>query len=71
MYEFALLAAIAALACGLLVPVVKPIAIRLGAVDTPGGRRLHSHEVPRLGGVAIFAAFLITLAVAWCRRRRT
>lgn len=43
----------------LLVPLVHPLALRLGAVDTGMGRRAHKGIVPRLGGIAIFLAFAI------------
>lgn len=49
------------LACALshtLTPAVKILAEKLGAVDQPGGRRIHDHPIPRLGGLAICAAFL-------------
>lgn len=35
---------------------------RLGAVDQPGGRRINERPVPRLGGLAIAAGFLVALA---------
>ena len=34
----------------------------LGIVDDPGGRKEHSHAIPLVGGLAVFAALL---AVAW------
>ncbi len=50
-----------------LVAVFTPFAIRLafrvGAVSTPGGRHVHQRQIPRLGGLAIAAAFLVSLAV--------
>lgn len=49
------------LACALsrrLTPAVKILAEQLGAVDQPGGRRIHDHPIPRMGGLAISAAFL-------------
>jgi UDP-GlcNAc:undecaprenyl-phosphate GlcNAc-1-phosphate transferase len=39
---------------------------KLGIVDRPAGRRAHARETPRLGGVALFAACAVTIAVlAW------
>lgn len=32
-------------------------AIKLGLVDTPGGRKTHAREVPLVGGIAIFFGF--------------
>jgi len=43
----------------LLTPLVKKLAIRIGAVDTPNYRKVHARIMPRLGGLAIFGAFLI------------
>lgn len=48
------------LACALshrLTPAVKTLAEFLGAVDQPGGRRIHRRPVPRMGGLAICAGF--------------
>lgn len=50
--------------CGSLVltPIVSGISKRFGWLDEPhDGRRLHQNPVPRLGGVAIFAAVLLAL----------
>jgi UDP-GlcNAc:undecaprenyl-phosphate GlcNAc-1-phosphate transferase len=43
----------------LLTPAVGGMARLLGAVDTPGGRRLNLHPVPRLGGLALFLGILV------------
>ncbi|MGC2248869.1 MAG: MraY family glycosyltransferase [Terriglobales bacterium] len=42
---------------------VRDIATRRGLVSTPGGRHLHETPRPRLGGVAIFLAFSLSLAL--------
>jgi MFS family permease len=44
-------------------PAARWLAFRLGAVDEPGGRRLHRGRVPRLGGLAVLLAFLGALAL--------
>lgn len=50
-----------------LTPAIRSIAPRLGALDVVDHRKIHHEPVPRLGGVAVFGAFvlalLITLAV--------
>lgn len=46
-----------------LTPLVKRIAFRIGAVDAPNYRKVHARIMPRLGGLAIFGAFLVGLAV--------
>lgn len=43
----------------LLTPLVKKLAIKIGAVDAPNYRKVHAKIMPRLGGLAIFGAFLI------------
>jgi UDP-GlcNAc:undecaprenyl-phosphate/decaprenyl-phosphate GlcNAc-1-phosphate transferase len=45
-------------------PVVRRIAISCGAVDVPGGRRIHSAPTPRFGGLAVFLSIILALAVA-------
>lgn len=47
----------------LITPLVKRLAFRIGAVDAPNYRKVHSRIMPRLGGLAIFIAFLVGLAV--------
>ncbi len=47
----------------LLVPLMRTLAFRLGAVDHPGARRLHRHVTPRLGGLAIFAGVCAGISV--------
>ena len=44
---------VAALATHLMVPPVARLAVALRALDHPGGRKLQTGSVPRLGGVAI------------------
>ncbi|MBW3164261.1 UDP-N-acetylglucosamine--undecaprenyl-phosphate N-acetylglucosaminephosphotransferase [Ferrimonas balearica] len=39
----------------------KPIAIRYGLVDTPGGRKVHQGDVPLIGGIAIFLSSMSSL----------
>jgi len=46
-------------------PVVRALAVRLGALDHPGGRRIHAQPVPRLGGLAMAAAVLGTAWLAY------
>ncbi|MCB9708684.1 MAG: undecaprenyl/decaprenyl-phosphate alpha-N-acetylglucosaminyl 1-phosphate transferase [Myxococcales bacterium] len=57
--------AVAAVCAALLTPVVRVIAVRCGVVDVPGSRRMHRHNVPRLGGLAIGAAFLLPFLALW------
>lgn len=45
-----------------LTPAVKWLAVKIGAVDVPKDkRRMHDHPIPRLGGLAIFAGFVVAV----------
>jgi UDP-GlcNAc:undecaprenyl-phosphate GlcNAc-1-phosphate transferase len=44
-----------------LTPVARKFSTRFGAVDIPGGRKIHKTAVPSSGGVAIFFAFLVAI----------
>ncbi len=45
----------------LATPLVKALAYKVGAIDVPkDGRRMHKTPIPRLGGLAIFLAFLLS-----------
>lgn len=42
---------------------IKKLAFKLGAVDYPGGRRIHKKATPRMGGVSIAIGFFTILAL--------
>lgn len=47
-------------------PLAKNIAFKVGAVAKPRKRDMHTTPIPRMGGIAIFAGFMITfLVVIW------
>ena len=50
---------VAFIASILLTPLVKRLAFRIGAVDAPNYRKVHARIMPRLGGLAIYGAFII------------
>ena len=52
----AIVAALVALA---LTPLAARVARRLGAVDAPSDRRIHTVATPRLGGLAIVVGFMV------------
>jgi len=55
---------LAVLISWLLTPLASKLAVKLGAVDQPtGGRKIHTRPIPRLGGVAIAAAFITTVLI--------
>jgi UDP-GlcNAc:undecaprenyl-phosphate/decaprenyl-phosphate GlcNAc-1-phosphate transferase len=56
----------AAVVTAAVVPLVCRLAHRLGAVDTPHDpRKVHREPVPTLGGLAMFAGFVVAMGVAW------
>jgi UDP-GlcNAc:undecaprenyl-phosphate GlcNAc-1-phosphate transferase len=44
-----------------LTPLVARGALVLGVVDAPGGRKVHTRAVPRLGGVGVVAATILAM----------
>ncbi|MEE9217497.1 MAG: undecaprenyl/decaprenyl-phosphate alpha-N-acetylglucosaminyl 1-phosphate transferase, partial [Acidobacteriota bacterium] len=53
-----------ALGLGLVsTPFVAQLAVKINALDLPGGRKLHSQPVPRLGGIAIYLGFIVSLNI--------
>lgn len=55
------LALVAALASGWLTPLVRRLAVRCAVLDQPNHRKIHTEPVPRLGGIAVFAAWVIAV----------
>jgi UDP-GlcNAc:undecaprenyl-phosphate/decaprenyl-phosphate GlcNAc-1-phosphate transferase len=48
-----------------LTPLAGRFGRAVGAVDRPGGRRVHDGTIPRTGGLAIFLALAMALLAAW------
>jgi UDP-GlcNAc:undecaprenyl-phosphate GlcNAc-1-phosphate transferase len=63
-YSLVLALASAAVAFA-LTPLARRLALRVGAIDVPDARRVHSEPTPRFGGLGIAAA---VLGVAWAAR---
>ncbi len=61
--HYALLLAVAAVVTLVVTPLVRRVSVRYGLVDYPGGRKVHSHPISRLGGVAIFAGVAAAVGV--------
>ncbi len=63
MREYLLVLLVAAGVTWLLTPLVRRLALRIGAVAEPRDRDVHDHAIPRLGGLAMYggicAAFLV------------
>lgn len=54
----------AALVALISTPVVRSLAFRVGAVDVPkDARRMHDHPIPRMGGLAIFFGFILSVLI--------
>ena len=62
-YHFLVLFGEGLLLSCVLTPFLRSLAPRLGFLDHPGHRKVHSHPKPLLGGAAIFFSFVIILAV--------
>ena len=43
----------------LFMPIIKDIAVYIGAIDIPNKRKVHKKPIPRLGGLGIYAGFLL------------
>ena len=47
-----------------MTPIVKSFAVKIGAMDVPTEkRRVHDHPIPRMGGLAIFIGFLLSVVL--------
>lgn len=56
---FAATLVIVFLASIIITPFIKNFAIKIGAFDQPSNRKVHLRIMPRLGGLAVFIAFII------------
>lgn len=61
---YAVVLAVATLSTLLLTPLVRRLAIRIGAIVPPSPRGVHTRATPTLGGAAMFVGFLLAMAVA-------
>ena len=55
----------AAGAVALITPLIRWIAVRVGAIDQPSDRKIHPKPTPTIGGVAILVGALVGLGVAY------
>lgn len=58
MWKFREVFFFACLVAVILTPLLRSIAFQFGVLDHPKKHGIHSHPVPRLGGVALYAAFI-------------
>jgi UDP-GlcNAc:undecaprenyl-phosphate GlcNAc-1-phosphate transferase len=61
---YILVAAIAFAIAFAATPIASALAVKVDAVDQPGGRRIHLFPTPRFGGLAIFIGLLASLLAA-------
>ena len=55
---------LAALVSYVLTPYIKKLAFMIGAIDKPDNRKVHKRIMPRLGGLAIYAAFMVAAVMS-------
>ncbi len=58
-YNVFLIVLVTFIASAILVPLAKKCAFHVNALDMPNERKVHTKPMPRMGGLAIFGAFLI------------
>lgn len=58
-YIFAFIVALAV--AYFITPQVKELAIKVGAMDAPDARKVHKVPIPRMGGLAIYAGFMVAV----------
>ncbi|MGN6609884.1 MAG: glycosyltransferase family 4 protein [Jatrophihabitans sp.] len=63
-FEYVLVGLLAAAITFLLTPLMRVLAVRIGAVANPRDRDVHAMAIPRLGGVAMFGGVALALLVA-------
>ncbi len=53
-----------------LTPVVRQLAVHFDLTDKPSARKMHSTELPRIGGVALFCSFFLPFLflLVFCRQ---
>ncbi len=54
-----------------ITPLVKKLAIAIGAIDKPDSRKVHQKIMPRLGGLAIYISFIIGFLALGLMNRET
>ena len=64
MLKYAILFAVALVSSLALTPWVGRLALHFGVLDQPGGRKLHRQPTPRLGGLAVYGAMVVTFELA-------
>ncbi len=63
--DYGLVLAVVTVTTCALIPLIRRLAIRIGAVVRPDERRVHTRPTPTLGGVGMLVGFLAGMLVAW------
>src|SRR5690349_17859692 len=61
MAELLWLAGKAFLIALILTPIIRDVSRSFNIVDRPGFRKVHAYPIPRVGGIAIAVAYVVTL----------
>ena len=62
--DYVIIGAVAFLAVVVATPLARRVSALVGAVDRPGGRRVHAVTTPRLGGLAMLLGLFAAVGVA-------
>ena len=52
---------VAIISCFIILRLLYPIAVKIRLVDKPNERKIHAGEIPLIGGLAMFAGFVIAV----------
>ncbi|HSW48965.1 MAG TPA: hypothetical protein VLH09_02270, partial [Bryobacteraceae bacterium] len=63
MYSLLFLVSVSLALAAVLTPLVRNLFLRHGLVDPPDARKTHARAVPRIGGIPILAASVISFAL--------
>ena len=65
MIKYIILFSVAAVTSFLITPIIQQLAKKLNILDYPSERKIHKKPIPRLGGIPIFIAFNLTIAIGF------
>jgi len=65
-YKYLIVFSMAVLVSAVLIPGLIRYSIKNGYVDVPNVRKIHTHPIPNLGGIAIFCGLLVA-SLFWYR----
>jgi len=71
MFKYFLIFAVSLIASLVFTPFAKSISRRLNLLDQPGHRKIHAKPIPLMGGIAVFAAFILAFLISNIGLRET